>query len=99
MKEARLDGSVKVHVGEPFRIGLRMEGATGRRWDLSTPDAIQTVETITEAPQKAGMTFGARPVRYHVFECIQPGDYKIALRLHRPWEADGEHHVVCVRCD
>lgn len=95
MKEARLDSSVEVHVGEPFRIGLRAEGTTGRRWDLSAPEAIAALDTVIEPPP---LGFGARPMRYHIFECRAPGDYKIALRLHRPWETEGEHHVVRVKC-
>lgn len=94
MKEARLDGAVEVRVDEPFELRLRAEGATGRRWALRAPNEIAEVESRTE--RAAG--FGARPQRYYVFQCKQPGEYRIELMLHRPWEDSGETHYVAVSC-
>ncbi|MDB5459448.1 MAG: Chagasin family peptidase inhibitor [Caulobacteraceae bacterium] len=94
MQEASLDGGVDVQVGEPFKVQVRAEGATGRLWEFKTPDTITAVETVTE-PQSG---FGGRPTRWHVFRCEAAGEYLIKLRLHRPWESSGEDHVVRVVC-
>jgi predicted secreted protein len=77
---------IKAAVGELVTVDLHAASGTGYRWQLAgdPPQGIELVDTKSTAADGPG---GSGTESFHL-RATRSGDYTVAFRLKRSWEAE-----------